>query len=318
MRKLISLPLGMLIFITLGWLAMHSSKIPYNVREIFATNNPYLTLFIFSSLLYWCFGIPVYLALWLITDKWIKIVLFPLLVILHGAVAYGFLRISVPMESIYDIVGTPILNWLWEWELLGRFVALFGMFSLFLTGGAMVVALLQYHNLFFRFIWRWIIVVIILLPIIYWIVIKQASTDNLTELMAGRGSWYSILFLSGWIFTVSCVGSIVIIQIIKGNLWGIFLSILGGVLSILVGYFALHFGTENVIYKYGRFFSAMQFLFSPDRVELVDATNLIFRYIIFHIFMVGLIAITQYPFWTLICEGAESKVNYKNQQTRKK
>lgn len=296
-RRLISIPVGILIFITLGWLAIHSSKMPYNVLELFDEDYPLLKLFIFSCLLYWCFGIPVCMALWISTGRWIRIPIFSLLVVLHGTVAYGFLRIAIPMESIHDIVGSPILNWPWEWELLGRFVSLFTVFSLFLTGGVFVWFLHDYNQSFrLKFTWRWIVVVSVLLPIAHWVVVKQASTCNLTELMSGDGTCISTLLFCGWIFIIGGVGSMFSAQAVRYKLSRFVFTVVFGLLSIPLGYFILQFATENVIYKYDRWFSAMQFLFSPNRSDLVGPEDLIFRYTIFHILIVGIIAITQYPF----------------------
>lgn len=308
-RLLISLLVISILFTLLGWLAILSPRVPYNIRELFATDYPLLTLFIFLCFLYWGFGIPVYLALWISKGRWIRIMLFPLLVVLHGAVAYIFLRISVPMESIYDIVGSPILNWSWEWELLGRFVALFGIFSLFLIGGVLV-ALLQSYDYFFKWklIWRWIVNVIILLPIGYWVVVKQAATDNLTELMKAGGNWISIVLLCSWIFIIACVTSTLLVHILGWRRYRLISAILLVLLSFPIGYLTLHFGTENAIYKYGQVFSAMQFLFSVSREHYLEIQDIIFRYIIFHTITIGIITLVQYPFWSLMCDKTKIKV----------
>lgn len=301
MKLLVSFFIGLIIFSLLGWLGMFLPTLPYNIRELFNVDNPLLTLFVFSLIFYWCFGIPVYMALWLIKGKWWRVIIFPFLIVLHGGVAYGLLRISVPIESIYDIVGSPILSWPWEWELLGRFIALFGVFSLFLSGGAFV-AFLQSYDYFskWQLIWRWIANVVILLPIGYWVIVIQASTDNLTELMRGGGNCISVFLLCSWIFIIACSTSTFLVQICRYRYYNLSSAIIFGILSLPLGYLAFQFGTENVIYKYERTFSAMQFLFSPNRTELLGGEALMLRYIIFHIIIVGIIAIAQYPFWNLI------------------
>lgn len=301
MKILISFFVGIIIFSGLGWLTTLPIGVPYNVSELFTDYN-LLTLFIFSCLLYWCFGIPVCLSLWMTRDKWTRIMIFPFMVVFQGAVAYVLLRISVPLESIMDIVGFPILNWAWEWELLGRFIALFGLFSLFLTGGSLVALLQSYICIYKgKLIYRWLVNVVVLLPIIWWIVVRQAATDNLTELMRGGGNWISILSLSIWIFIIASVSSILIVQILRCRRYSLVSAVLIGLFSFPIGFFALQIGTEDVIYKYDMFFSAMQFLFSPNRSNLVGQTDLICRYTIFHLLTVSIIAFAQYPFWRLIC-----------------
>ncbi|MEW6096788.1 MAG: hypothetical protein AB1567_09725 [bacterium] len=302
MRMLISFLVGVLIFSELGWLTIHSSMIPYNVPELFNTDYPLLSIFLFSGILYWCFGIPVCLAWWITMGEWKRVVLFPFLVMFHGAVSYGLLRITVPMECIHDIVGISIhYGHSWELELLGRFVALFAIFSLFLTGGVLVSFLLYYdQSVRFRCAWRWLIAVVVLLPISHWVVIKQASTDNLTELLLDGGCCLSTLLLSSWIFIIACSASMLSVQSVRYKWYSFLFVVFFGLLSFPLGYYALHFGTEQVIYKYGHFFSAMQFLLCPDRANVVVGRDLVFRYAVFQTLIMGIIIITQYPFWTLI------------------
>jgi hypothetical protein len=65
----------------------------------------------------------------------------------------------------------------------------------------------------------------------------------------------------------------------------------------LLTYLALYLGLEQVIVKYGQVFSAMQFLLSSDRTQLVGPGELLFRYAAIYFGMVIAIAMVQNPIW---------------------
>lgn len=284
----------------LGWIAMASPHVPYNIRELFAGDHRLLTLLVLVVTLYWSFGIPIWLTLWFKMRFWLGTAIVPSVVI-HGLIAYGLLRISVPMESIHDIVGSPICNWPWEWELLGRFVALFAVFSLMLCGGALAVLATRSGRVSqSRLLWRWVGITAVFFPILHWVVVTNAATDNLTELMAGGGSWFATVLLCGWLFIVAFAASGVSARAAGVARYSLGTGVLMVLCSLLLGYFAFRWGTANEIHKYGQQFSAMQFLLSPDRAHYVEGWILAFRYAVAHILAVGMIAITQYPFWISI------------------
>jgi glucan phosphoethanolaminetransferase (alkaline phosphatase superfamily) len=271
-------------------------SIPYNVRELFAYNNPLLTIFLFSLALYAVFGAPVLLSSWLTVESWAKH-LFPLLVVILGVVTWFLLRWSVPIESLHDVIGSPILNWGWEWESILRFTALFTASAVLLCGDSLIVHTYRSdYNLSFRPILHWSIHAALLLPIVHWMVVNQAATDNLTELMARGGDALSSLFLGLWIACLGLTTSLLVTHSVRRKLTNV-IPLVTLLCSIPVGYFLLIFGTEDVVHKYGKVFSAMQFLLSQDRTNMASGFNLFLRYSIAHMCLIILIGISQYPFW---------------------
>ncbi len=143
----------------------------------------------------------------------------------------------------------------------------------------------------------WLFIPAIVLPLIHWIVVWQAATDNLTELMVGGGGWQSSLWLVAALLIVTSAAALLsaLIALRGGRLrWSAPLFI---ALSFPLAYQALSAGTEHLIIKYNQVFSALQFLLSKDRAHLVTGVELQLRYFILHGAVVGVMALTQYPFW---------------------
>jgi len=271
-------------------------SIPYNVRELFTNSSPLLTIFLFSLALYAVFGAPVCLASCLTLEGWIKYS-FPLLVVILGVVAWFLLRWSVPIESLHDVIGSPILDWSWQWESIVRFSSLLTPPSVLLCGAALFIHTYQPdYNLGFRPIGFWFIHAVFLLSLAHWMVVNQAATDNLTELMARGGDSVSSCVLGLWIASLGLTTSLIVSHIVKRRpSYLIPCTIL--VCSIPVGYFLLAIGSEDVVHKYGKVFSAMQFLLSQDRANMASGFELFMRYSIAHICLIILIGISQYLFW---------------------
>jgi len=299
LKKLaVSLALG-IAFITIGgWVVVHLPFIPYNIRELVNLERPLSALFLLSCFLYWTFGVPLAIAVQTKypLDKIWKIWIFPLLIIIHSSIAWGLLRLAVPIESIQDIVGAPILAWPWEWESLGRFAALFSFLSLALTGACLMTLVLCRLSKVKLFL-CWLLNTVVLFPLIHWIVVTRAATDNLTELMAGGGGVIPSLFLLVYLLILSLTGSLLAVQFAQ-NSW--YLRCIGGVwffLSFPLAYLALSRVLENSIVKYDQTFSAMQFLLSMDREHLAAGHELFRRYFIFHCGFIIVAALIQFPLW---------------------
>ena len=64
-----------------------------------------------------------------------------------------------------------------------------------------------------------------------------------------------------------------------------------------VGYLLLDLGLEDVLVKYGKAFSAMQFLLSASRESYAAPMELVFRFLVAHTGIVAVGALCQAPFW---------------------
>jgi hypothetical protein len=296
-RALGLVAIGVGICAATGWLITQSPLTPYNVRELIYEGHPIRSLISLAALLYWSIGFPILIARWLAQGELYLLSFLPL-VLLHGLIAWLLLWSSVPSESIHDIVGSPVLGWPWEWELLGRFLALFSLWSVAATAGSVIAA------------WRvlpearsallgWSIGAFLLLPLSYYIVVSEASTDNLVELIANNGSMGAFLLIGLAMSVITFGGTKAALASSPGlarrtgaAAWVVACGVLA--------YFSLYFGTEQVIVKYGQVFSAMQFLLSSDRSSLAGPGELIARYTVLYGFLIAAIMMVQYPLWRWI------------------
>ena len=292
---------GITICVAIGWLIMRSPLTPYNVRELVYEGHPFRSLLLLAALLYWSVGFPVLIAQWLARGE-MYLLSFPPLVLLHGLIAWVLLWSSVPSEALHDIVGYPILAWPWEWEVLGRFLALFSLWSVAATAGALVAA------------WRvlpdaksallgWAMGACLLIPFSYYIVVVLASTDNLVELIANNGSVGSFLLIGLAIAEISFGGTKGALALIPGAAWNRWAAawVLG---SGILAYLTLYFGTEQMIVKYGQVFSALQFLLSRDRSHLAQPDELMVRYAALYSFLITAIVMVQYPLWRWVMSAS--------------
>ncbi|KIO49374.1 VanZ family protein [Nitrosospira sp. NpAV] len=296
-RTLALVAIGIGICVAIGWLVMRSPLTPYNVRELIYQGHPFRSLVLLAALLYWAMGFPILIAQWLARGE-LYLLSFPPLILLHGLIAWLLLWSAVPSESIHDIVGSPVLNWPWEWEILGRFLALFSLWSVAATGGAVIAARrsLSGARSAQSALLGWTIGACLLVPISYYIVVRAASTDNLVELMAGNGSVSAFLLIGMAMAGISFGGTKAALALIPGTP-GQTRTVAWVVASGALAYLAIYFGTEQVIVKYNQVFSALQFLLSSDRSHLAGPGELAVRYIALWSALIALIVMVQYPIW---------------------
>lgn len=296
-RTLASLAIGIGICVAIVWLITRSPLVPYNVRELMYEGHPFRSLVLLTALLYWAIGFPILIAQWLARGD-LYLLSFPPLILLHGLIAWMLLWFAVPSESIHDIVGSPVLAWPGKWELLGRFLALFSLWSVAATAGAVTAA------------WRflpgvkgaksallgWAIGACLFIPISYYIVVAAASTDNLVELIADNGSVGAFLLIGLAMAGISFGGTKATLALIPGIVrrTGAATWVIG---SGVLAYLAIYFGTEQVIVKYNQVFSALQFLLSSDRAHLAGPGELAVRYIALWGLLIAAIVMVQFPLW---------------------
>lgn len=301
-RALAVIAIGCAAWVLIAWLIMRSSLTPYNVRELVDSRHPLLSLVLLVAAFYWITGFPVLITQWLTRGE-LYLLSLPPLALAHGLAAWTFLRLAVPIESIHDIVGSPILGWPWEWEMLGRFLALFSLWTVAATAGSIIAARHLVPHLSSAIL-GWSVGACVLVPLAYYIVVAEAATDNLTELIANNGGIGAFFMIGLAMATVLSAGTKIALATIslrqgehpaKAAIW-----MLG---SAVLTYVLLYFGTEQVIVKYDRVFSAMQFLLSSDRSNLASPGELMLRFAIVYCVLVAAIAVVQYPLWRVVAQG---------------
>ena len=294
---------GIAVCSVMAWVITHAPIVPYNVRELPNPYHPVLAPIALAIFLYWSFAVPVWIANWLAGEggrRW----LYPVVVLMHSIGAWVILYFAVLPESIYDVVGSPVLDWPWEWEMMGRITALFGVLSLLLTGAALVSAMRWCGVRAGRAMFYWLATCTVMLPVMHWVVVTQAGTDNLTELMAGGGTAASSALLAAYLLIIGISGSLLGAWLGRACLSLRWLAMAGILAAQPLAYWVLVFGTADVIIHGGKVFSALQFLLSTDREHYAVGIDLIARYVVFHAGFVGALVLTQYPFWINVANGA--------------
>lgn len=297
-RALLQMLAGMATLVVSSWLIMHSAAVPYNVRLLLHPVHPLASLVVFSITIYWSFGFPVVVAYWLTTPgskKW----LYPVAVLLHSLVGWILLIYSVSFDRIHKIVGYPVLGWSWHWEAFARFVVLYCVLSLSFTVGTLIAVSVTFKRKAGSAILFWLVTTAALSPLLYWVVVTKAATDNIVELLADGGSVMSCVLISSFMALIAFGGSVLVTQsnaMSRRLRFGVLLSV---ATTIPLAYLALSYGTESALVKYGKVFSALQFILSPDREHYVQGPELILRYVLLHLGALGAIVLVQHP----ICAG---------------
>jgi hypothetical protein len=151
----------------------------------------------------------------------------------------------------------------------------------------------------------WIIWSILLAWPIYWIVATRAATDNLTELMLGGGTFASsTLLASGFFFFFFAAAAISnLLANRRRYLQTLLLSGAALILSIV----CFWFGTEQVIVKYGKVFSAWQFVLSQNRETYVSGARLYLHFALAFGSLLCLWALVQVSGWKTLAAEKNSK-----------
>lgn len=283
-----------------------SPFIPYNVRELVVAEYPIISSFLFICFIYWSFGVPVWLAIWF-QKVGSQALLFPAVALIHGGVAWIILRFAVPMESIGDIVGAPILSWPWELEYIARFIPLYFIITFCVTFAALACLVLYFGGKRTILI-KYLSIGLFFIAISHWVVVEKAATDNLTELMASGGTLLSSLLAVVFLFIIIFTGSqlaVLTTQLSRHLRMIVFTSC---VLLYPVAFLSISGATEKAVAKYGKVFSALQFLLSPDRDNYVAFPELLIRYAVAHTGAVLLIALLQVPIWRWVSKNKLGKI----------
>ncbi len=292
------------------YVAAHLPGIPYNIRELLPAGiGGVIAAVSLSLILYLGANSPFLL---LTSESRRLLVLFPLLLPLQGIIIWILLRIGVPMESIGDIVGAPVLDWPWEWEILLRFLALHQVIATQMVGAILLVAMLCRPSLLAGFVF-WLIVSLLFAWPLHLVVVDWAATDNLTELMRDNAAFTSSSLLAAGCLFVSIggatVGAAVAIPARRMQL------LIVAVLSAPLALGCFHAGLEPVLFKYGKVYSAAQFLLGSDRDQHLSQSALLIRFALAYALAIASIAILQlraWNFWARNIAGHPNEAGTRN------
>lgn len=285
------------------WRLGRLPQVPYNVRELFPSGPAGLAIaMVLAAACWWLVGLPLLLAaLWRRQPEramW----LVPALPVL-GLVGGLALLAAVPEESMADIVGSPVLGlpgWL---ETLGRYMALHGALALAILGGVWTVGALRWRRLH-GLVPRWCVAVVLWALPLHGVVVWAAATDNLTELMRGGGGVVAsaCLFLGVLALFVGASAAAAALSV-PGRRWRLVLASLS---AWPVAAWLLWQGSEPLVMKYGKVFSAAQFLLSADRGHYVGGLALVQRFLFACVALAALTCLMQAPQWRRLSADLDS------------
>ena len=257
-------------------LVLNLPVMPYNLRELVAPGAwGVVSVLGLALTLYWIANGPFLL---LPVQRRPFLLALPLTLVGHGLVTWFLLRIAVPLESIYDIAGSPVLDWPWEWELMGRYLGLHVAVMLQVLGAVLLVRTLQRTDTLSDVVY-WLMVSLLLAWPLYTLNVTWTDTDNLVELMGDHASFGAASAMANGLLMACLAGSALSAAGVRGcpQRWRLL-----GVAVFAAGTSTALFwaGAEHLIVKYGQAFSAFQFLLSTNRGNYAHGMELALRYML--------------------------------------
>ena len=263
-------------------------QVPYNLRELLAPGGvPWPALVVTGTALA-LFGVPGWLARVAVPRPAV-----PVAATVGGLLGVPsllalLLYVGAPRESVHDVVGSPVLGVAAAAETVGRLaVLLLGPVWSLALGHALHGATLRrgqrgasLAHLMLHGAW--------VVPLWHLVVVQGAGTDNLTELMAGGGGMAATLCLLAYASLLGATGGVVYAAVREPRWSRAAVGVVVLTASTLLGWALLAAGTESSVVKYGRVFSALQFLLSTDRNAYVDGFALAARFALAHLALSGL------------------------------
>jgi VanZ family protein len=265
--------------------------VPYNLTKLVPEGaGGWAAAFGLSASLWWLATAPFAL----LGRRRVWLLAYPLALLLHAVVTWALLRATVPLTMIHKIIGSPVLGWPWQWEDLGRFVALHLSISTQLLGAMLLTRLILRPGTLGDVLY-WFAGAMLMAWPLHFVVMQSAGTDNLVELVRDRGGFGPSTALACAVFS-TCLA---------GTAWSAALAqhrrrlLLGGlgVGASLCAAGLFQAGLEPILVKYDKSFSALQFLLSAERSSYAAGVSLASRYLIAFSAIVATLIALQWAGW---------------------
>jgi len=206
-RAFLYLGLGILSISLLLSIVVELPQVPFNVRELFLGKSLILSLPAFAAFLIWTAAAPNLIARITIICPMLHLAQ-PLSFLLIALPSWWLLSFSVTSESLFDILGQPVLDWPGDREMTVRYLALSAPFLLSLYYWNLLLEGSAWLNRQFG-VGQMLAALIIGLPLLWlskYIVVDQAATENILALTAQGPSWQVGGFLALTIAVISLNG----------------------------------------------------------------------------------------------------------------
>ncbi|MDY0166852.1 MAG: VanZ family protein [Thermoguttaceae bacterium] len=253
---------------------------PYNVRELFPAAHRHIRIGVFSVLLLWLGMGPAGVGDYLVRRPR-QLLLMPFWAAVIGLVSWAMLWFSVTRESLGDILGWPTLGWGGNWELLVRFLALQGIGTLSLLLACVTIgSILEFgwprglkrSAMAFACGGPWLV-------LCWFVVVRWANTDNLTELIRTTPSaCVGPVFLTALVLLLALNVAALGYAWARGSLPSKLAATVVSPLLVGPGWILLWLGLEPAVEKYEMTFPAARFLLGPDRQTEMSWQHLLLRW----------------------------------------
>ena len=262
--------------------------VPYNLRELLAPDGRPWSALVIPAVALAMFGLPPWIGRAAVPSRGVPVAQVAAALVAGPLALALLLLVAAPLESLHDLVGAPVLDIAPAIELTGRLaVLLAGVVWALALGSALHGALLppgwrggSVAHLILHGLW--------VLPAWHLVVVSWAATDNLTELMAGGGGIRATACVLAYACLVGLTASVLVGAAIAPDRRRIVVGVLWALSSVGLGWLLASAGTQDAIVKYGRMFSALQFLLSASRDTYVSGLALGIRFALAHLAAIGL------------------------------
>ncbi len=274
------------VALSLGiWLLTQMPGVPYNLPGLLRPQWPWLSAVLIGAALAIGAAWPG-LARRVATGQAPPVLLWRwplLLIVVAGAVALALMLGAEPIK-VTKLVGTTRLDWPEHSEAWARLSVLAGTMLWMLLGGSLPAwARLAGGPARRSLVAVWLALSCLLLPLAYWVIVIEAVTDNLVELIADQASPLAALGLAGWFALMGLAAAMVAAGLRRSGFRPRLLAAAVALVSVGLGWLWLQWVTEAALFKYGNQFSALQFLLSANRQNYLPAGPLFLRYALVHI-----------------------------------
>lgn len=273
------------------WLLARLPGVPYNVVKLLpAGPGGVLAALGIALAAWWLAALPVAL---LRIPRHLALGL-PLWLLLHGLVSFTVLRLTVALRMLHKVIGSPVLAWPGPLEDVARYLVLHTALLLPLCGAAALVQVLRRPAALAGLV-SWLLWVAALAWPLHWALVEQAATDNLVELMRGGGSFAVSTLLALAILTVgTAAAALACLSSAAAPRRALLPALL---LAVALAPAALLAALEPALFKYGRVFSALQFMLSASRDAYASGADLAWRFAAAQAGIIFTLAWLQRPWW---------------------
>lgn len=281
------------------WAAARAPGVPYNVQELVPGSLAgAASALVLAATAWWLFCLPLWqLDRW--RDRPEQAVRLAWWLPLQGLPVGLLMLAAIPGESLDDIVGSPVLGHYPALEQLGRYMALHAGLALAATGAVWCVAILcgRGGSRPLTLLTVWLLVLLLWCVPVHLVVVTWAATDNLVELMRNGGSPAASALLFGGLCLLMAAVSALAVTVAAGvrRRWPAVLGLaaLGGPAGMAL----LWLGSEPLLMKYGKVFSAAQFLLSANREHYASGPQLMSRAVLAGAGLAVLVVCLQWHRW---------------------